>query len=219
MKAPLRYQITQYDCGPTSTLNALSVLFDREELQPELLNHVYTLMLDKNHGAHHRGGTSEAAMSFFAQWLNGCHKSVGWPIEAMHLHGEEVHLSERSVIVPWVDDGGVAVVSCSFCGTDHYVLLDGFQRDVFGKIDRVSLFDPLYLDEADAFSPGGKLYGLKDDMSFVRDEPFFCNRSVSVRLMEACEKCPYSLSCNTPREATLLRRSDKERKTCDGRRK
>ena len=32
MKIPLRYQISEYDCGPTSMLNAVSYLFEREEI-------------------------------------------------------------------------------------------------------------------------------------------------------------------------------------------
>lgn len=32
MKNPLRYQMTEYDCGPTSMLNAVSYLFQREEI-------------------------------------------------------------------------------------------------------------------------------------------------------------------------------------------
>lgn len=34
MKIPLHYQITEYDCGPTSLLNGLSFLFEREEIHP-----------------------------------------------------------------------------------------------------------------------------------------------------------------------------------------
>lgn len=30
MKNPLRYQMSEYDCGPTSMLNAISYLFERE---------------------------------------------------------------------------------------------------------------------------------------------------------------------------------------------
>ena len=37
MKTPLRYQFSEYDCGPTSLQNALSFLFDREEIPPEVL--------------------------------------------------------------------------------------------------------------------------------------------------------------------------------------
>ena len=32
MKIPLRYQVSEYDCGPTSLLNALNYLFQREEI-------------------------------------------------------------------------------------------------------------------------------------------------------------------------------------------
>ena len=32
MKNPLHYQLTEYDCGPTSLLNAISFLFEREEI-------------------------------------------------------------------------------------------------------------------------------------------------------------------------------------------
>ena len=35
MNNPLRYQMTEYDCGPTSMLNAVSYLFRRDEIPPE----------------------------------------------------------------------------------------------------------------------------------------------------------------------------------------
>ena len=37
MNNPLRYQMTEYDCGPTSMLNAVSYLFRREEIPPEIV--------------------------------------------------------------------------------------------------------------------------------------------------------------------------------------
>ena len=33
MKNPLRYQLSEYDCGPTSMLNALAFLFEREDIR------------------------------------------------------------------------------------------------------------------------------------------------------------------------------------------
>ena len=35
MKNPLHYQLSDYDRGPTSMLNAVSYLFEREEIPPE----------------------------------------------------------------------------------------------------------------------------------------------------------------------------------------
>ena len=46
MKVPLRYQMTEYDCGPTSLLNAMSFLFEREELPPELVRNIMLYSLD-----------------------------------------------------------------------------------------------------------------------------------------------------------------------------
>ena len=46
MKNPLQYQISEYDCGPTSLLNALSYLFDREEIAPEVIRNILLYCLD-----------------------------------------------------------------------------------------------------------------------------------------------------------------------------
>ena len=35
MKNPLHYQFSEYDCGPTSMMNAIAYLFEREEIPPE----------------------------------------------------------------------------------------------------------------------------------------------------------------------------------------
>ena len=40
MKNPLHYQLTEYDCGPTSLLNAISFLFEREEIPPEVIRNI-----------------------------------------------------------------------------------------------------------------------------------------------------------------------------------
>ena len=37
MKTPLRFQVTEYDCGTVSLYNAISYLFDREEIPAKLL--------------------------------------------------------------------------------------------------------------------------------------------------------------------------------------
>ena len=37
MKTPLHYQMTEYDCGPISMMNAIIFLFDREDIPPDLI--------------------------------------------------------------------------------------------------------------------------------------------------------------------------------------
>ena len=40
MKNPLHYQLSDYDCGPTAMLDALSYLFEREDIPPEVIRNV-----------------------------------------------------------------------------------------------------------------------------------------------------------------------------------
>ena len=40
MKNPLRYQMSEYDCGPTTMLNAISYLFPREIISPEVIRNI-----------------------------------------------------------------------------------------------------------------------------------------------------------------------------------
>ena len=109
MKVPLRYQVTRNDCGPTSMTNALSYLLEREEFPPDVLEYVYSVMLDKYRGADHPGGTSCWAMRFFGHWLNDTRRTVGLPIEAHQLRGEEVQIGDGTPFVECVEQGGVAV--------------------------------------------------------------------------------------------------------------
>lgn len=46
MKVPLRYQITEFDCGTVSILNAISYLYEREEIPALLVKQIHKYMLD-----------------------------------------------------------------------------------------------------------------------------------------------------------------------------
>ena len=46
MKVPLRFQITEFDCGSVSLLNAFSYLFDRENIPALLVKEVHKYTLD-----------------------------------------------------------------------------------------------------------------------------------------------------------------------------
>ena len=67
MKIPLHYQVSNYDCGPTSLVNALSVLFEREDIPPELIRNIMLYCLDcyNLQGEEGRSGTSRLAMMYF----------------------------------------------------------------------------------------------------------------------------------------------------------
>lgn len=69
MKNPLHYQMTEYDCGPTSLMNAVSFLFEREKIPPELIRNIMLYCLDcyGEEGSPGKRGTSRAAMMFLSQ--------------------------------------------------------------------------------------------------------------------------------------------------------
>ena len=46
MVVPLSFQISEFDCGPVSLLNALSRLFDRKLIQPCMIKAIYSYTLD-----------------------------------------------------------------------------------------------------------------------------------------------------------------------------
>ncbi len=71
MKSPLRYQISDYDCGPTSMLNAVSFLFEREQIPPELIRNIMLFSLDafSPDGAFGKSGTSCTAITASYLWI------------------------------------------------------------------------------------------------------------------------------------------------------
>ena len=77
MKTPLHYQLSEYDCGPTSLMNAISFLFEREEIPPEVLRNIMLYSLDcySPEGTPGKHGTSRTAMMFLAHWLDGFGKA------------------------------------------------------------------------------------------------------------------------------------------------
>ena len=98
MKIPLRYQMTEYDCGPTSLLNAVSFLFEREEIPPEVVRNIMLFCLDSYgvDGFSGKSGTSHTAMRFLSHWLDGFGQTGRLPLKSMYLSGREVNMSQNS---------------------------------------------------------------------------------------------------------------------------
>lgn len=128
MKNPLHYQLSEYDCGPTSMLNGMSYLFDREEIPPEIIRYIMLYCLDcyGSDGACGKSGTSCMAMMFLSNWLNGFGPAGHLPISSRYLSGEAVNFREDSSLRDALRCGGAAVVRLDLEGW-HYVLLTGIQ--------------------------------------------------------------------------------------------
>ena len=189
MKNPLRYQISEYDCGPTSMLNAVSYLFPREAIPPEVIRSIMLYCLDcfGADGAYGKCGTSCTAMMFLSNWLNGFGQVGQLPISSRYLSGREVNFAQNGRLRDALHRGGAAVVRVDFEGW-HYVLL----TDV--RDEQVYLFDPYY--RAEPFRDAA--------LQMVTDRPAEYNRIVPVGYLEREIQDVYALGPLEGREAILL---------------
>lgn len=189
MKNPLRYQISEYDCGPTSLLNAVSYLFDREEIPPDIVRNIMLYCLDcyGADGSTGKCGTSHMAMQFLSSWLNGFGQVGHLPVSSRYLSGRDVNFSQNSRLRDALRCGGAAVVRLDLDGW-HYVLLTGIEEEL------VYLFDP-YCQTGEFSDP---------EIAIVRDHPREYNRIVPVRYFEREEISPYAFGPYDSREAVLL---------------
>ena len=189
MKNPLRYQVSEYDCGPTSMLNAMSYLFAREEIQPEILRNIMIYSLDcyGQSGVLGQSGTSRMAMMFLSRWLSGVGEAGLLPIECQYLSGKSVYLGEQSLVVDALNRGGVVVMRLYMDG-EHYVLLTKREGE------NIYLFDPYYMTE----NPFGS------EIEFNLEQPCRYNRIVPFACFNREEAAPYALGKVAEREAVLL---------------
>lgn len=189
MKSPLNYQFTEFDCGPTTILNAVSFLFERHEIPPEVIRHVmlYTLDVYDKRGEAGKRGTSGMAMQFLASWLNHFSAVKRFPIYCERLVGHEVHVGLEGRLASCLQRGGAAIVKVHL-GVWHYVLFTGIDPD------SVFLFDPYFRNRP-----------FRDKrVRLVLDRPYDINRQVGREIIEQLEKKNYALGPHEDRECVLF---------------
>ncbi len=189
MAIPLNYQISEFDCGPVSLLNALNLQFDRKLIQPCLIKAIYNYTLDCCDAKSRPGqkGTSAAALRFIGEWMNEYGQSCGFPIHCESLAPADIRLGEGSVLNRALENGAVAVTRCVLC-VGHYVLITG------AKDGWADLWDPYHVEKIIR----------KPTIRMVRDEPYHCNRRVAYSQMNAPGKGYYSMGEEDQRECLLI---------------
>lgn len=193
MKTPLRYQISEYDCGPTAFLNAMSFLFEREQIPPELIRNVMLYSLDSYgaDGVSGKSGTSRTAMLFLSHWLDGFGGVGRLPVSSRYLSGAAVRFGVTSELTDALRRGGAAVVRLML-DEEHYVTLTGIEDN------KLLMFDPYY--DGGAFA--------ESDVQVVADRPFSYNRIVPISLLEQEGDGLYALGKIEDREAVLIFNED-----------
>lgn len=189
MKNRLHYQISEYDCGPTSMLNAISYLFQREEIPPEIIRNIMLYCLDcySTEGVAGKSGTSRAAMMFLSNWLNGFGRIGQLPVTSRYLDSKSVYFGRESYINDALRRGGVVVLRL-FYDEWHYVLLTG------EKDGRIYMFDP--------YDRGGPFE--EKDIIWTMENPKEYNCIVPETYFNREELSLYALGPVEGREAVLL---------------
>ena len=190
MKNPLHYQLSEYDCGPTSMLNAISFLFEREEIPPEVIRNIMLYSLDcyNSEGIQGKSGTSCAAMTFLTNWLNSLNKIGRLPVSAQHLTAEQVYLGDGSRLNHALACGGAVIVRLYF-DEPHYILLTGQDGD------NILAFDPYYVEKPFDFAP---------DIQLCPDHLKQYNRIVPSHYFNCEGTTIYALGPTAGREAVIL---------------
>jgi hypothetical protein len=153
MHVPFQYQVSEYDCVPTALINAVSYLFERDEIPPMVIRHIFLYSLDTVGRKTRLGtaGTSRHAIRLLSYWLNA-YKIKKFSVATEFIEEEDVHLNHGSKILACLEEGGVALCTI-FLGKwqEHFLMLvkveDGwvycfdsyFRIGLRGLRDRVSI--------------------------------------------------------------------------------
>ena len=181
-KTPLDYQITEYDCGTTTLLNALRYLFKRSEISPKVYKYILQYTLDKSNifGEVGKGGTSVFALEFLCDWLNENAKSKEMNVKCTSIPKDDISINNK-FLSDKIKNGAVAIVKL-YQDCDHYCLLTKLDEEY------AYLFDPYYLNI--------NYYDNDKDIEIIKDKPFEYNRKVAKVRMDSKSKKDFSIVTN-----------------------
>lgn len=193
MKTPLRFQMTEFDCGTVSILNAIMYLYKREEIPAELVKIVTKYSLDcyDKKGNIGQGGTSREAVEKICEWLTKHIKNNNYNLNCEHLINDDVTIEK---IKECIDNNG-CVLFRTYQICEHYVLLTDYDENNF------YLWDPYYLDE--------NYYNNDEEVKIDFDHPFKYNRIVTIKRFLSPNKQDFSFNLNNKRECVLFNKLKK----------
>ena len=191
-KTPLSYQITEYDCGQTTFLNALRYLYKRSEIEPQITKMVMQNTLDQtnSNGEIGKGGTSIYATEFLAKCLNDISNTSNMKMKVKIIRGKEVSTNNKDLLC-CLKDNGVAIFRVWQSG-EHYVLCTNIDDKY------VYIFDPYYLNI--------NYYNNDKECKIIKDRSFEFNRKISKSRLDEFSKRDFSFVDGKNREMILINR-------------
>ncbi len=138
MFIPLHYQVSEYDCVPTTFINAVTYLYERDEIPPMVISHIYLYSMDTvgRNARFGTGGTSKYAVKLLGNWLNS-YKMKKFSVYTEFLEKFEISLETGSRIDTCLKEKGI--VLCNMFLTpkeEHYVMILDMDEEW------VYMFDP-----------------------------------------------------------------------------
>lgn len=193
MKTPLRYQVTEFDCGTVSLLNAICYLFKRKDIPAELVRaiHLYTLDCYDENGHMGNGGTSGEAIEFLSRWITDYSAKQKFDLSCIYLKGEEV---TYDIMNECIKRNGVVFIKC-WQGCEHYVIITHITET------HAYIFDSYYLDY--------DYYDKDPAIRNIQSKPDEYNRIVKLDRLFSENKKDFSLGTIENRECVLMNRKNK----------
>ena len=198
MKNALIHQSSEYDCGPTCMVNAIRYLFEREEIQPGVLKHIWVMGNDTycDKGCLGCHGTSRASMRYMADWLREYGRGCCFPVYAEFLCDGDAVMAPGTKAWDFLQQGGCVIMRCYADKIPHYVLLTAVLPG-----DEVGLFDP-YEEDPEFEGEGRRV---------VAGYPKQMNRAVRYDLLNLEDMSDYAMGKYDVRELVLIRRTDRDK--------
>lgn len=189
MKIPLRFQITEFDCGTVALQNAISYLYDRENVPAELIRAVsiYTVNCYDERGNLSDSGNSKAITDSMTKWVDEFINKYGFGLSCKRRLTATVDYAE---IKECVDNGGCCLVKTYRSGEPHFVIVT--------KIDEqfVYMWDAYYIGET--------YYDTERKITIIFNKPFHYNRQVDKTRFLATHTKDFSLGPMEYREVLLF---------------
>jgi len=191
MRIPLRFQITEYDCGTVALHNAISYLFERENIPAELIKFIslYTLDCYDKSGALGQEGTSVEAMNMICRSINDYSSKNNLGVNCTHLDKKSVNLD---IIKKCIEEQGCVLLRTYLDG-DHYVLITDVDDEY------VYIWDSYYLDE--------DYYNKEKEIIIELNKPFKYNRKVLLDRFNLSKKIDFSLGEVSKRYCILFNKN------------
>lgn len=188
MKTPLRYQVTEYDCGTISLLNAISYLYERREIPARLLRaiHLYTLDCYDEKGNESYEGNAYEAIKYLCKWIASYSSKNEFDLNVIYLEKYEVTYEN---ILKCIRNKGVVFIKLY---NNHYVIITNINEL------NTYIFDPYYEVDDD--------YDKDEEIRVIESKPCDYNRIVRTNRMMSSLNKKYCLGKIEERECVLLYR-------------